>query len=112
MTSYYDREKVYWRSRLYRFDSQSRRWQRWNNSKPWLWAIAYQDGLRVWHYFGGISNFWFNTKTSNILEQHIYIGLAPGSYRVYEYFEWGNSRTLVGQWAREYNAQSASYCSF
>lgn len=111
MTSRYNRQKVYWRSRLYRFNSQARSWQPWNNSKPWLWAIAGHDGLRVWQYSGGITNFWFNTQNNNILEQHIYIGLAPGSYSVYEYFKWGNSRP-VGRWAREYNALNASYCSF
>jgi hypothetical protein len=105
------RERVEWSSSVEVYNGS--RWVLYDNrSDPWHFAFANNYGLQSWYYVGVGSFVWTNGPNSVISsDRYIYDRVAPGYYRVWNYFYWDSINEVDPVLATNYNgAVPASYC--
>ena len=102
------RERVLWSSSLSVWNGSQ--WVLYDNSAPWLYAFANQNGLQSW-YFNG-SYVWSTSRNDGIaIDRHDYRNLYRGYYRVWNYFSWSSIPGTDSLLAAKYNGVvGASYC--
>jgi hypothetical protein len=107
LTSWYGgRETVYFSPDLYKWNGSS--WAIYDPTAPWLQAVANGNGVLPWHLGG--TYYWVDSRTNQILE-HWTFSVAPGSYKVVDYYNWASTGQTLGVLATMYNRSPASYCT-